>query len=77
MEFTAPQRESSGTLAQGPATGLGLAPLTLPVWNVQPWFGLAFIVLNYHRFTGFYYTALWMALLGTRDLVHGPRSEQN
>jgi hypothetical protein len=26
---------------------------------------------------GFYYTPSWMALLGMRDLVHGPRPEQN
>ena len=30
------------TLAQGPATGPGLAPLTLPVWAVKPWFGIGF-----------------------------------
>ena len=42
MELTAAHRESSGTLAQGPATGLSLAPLTLPVWAVEPWFGIGF-----------------------------------
>ena len=42
MELTSPHRESSGALAQGPATGLGLAPLTLPVWAVEPWFGGGF-----------------------------------
>ena len=26
---------------------------------------------------GFYYTPYWMAWLGMRDLVHGPRPEQN
>jgi hypothetical protein len=26
---------------------------------------------------GFYYAPSWMALLGMRDLVHGPRPEQN
>ena len=26
---------------------------------------------------GFYYTPSWMALLGMRGLVHGPRPEQN
>jgi hypothetical protein len=31
MELTAAHRESGGTLAQGPATGPGLAPNTLPV----------------------------------------------
>ena len=42
MELTAPHRESGGTLAQGPATGPGLAPNTLPVWAVKPWFGISF-----------------------------------
>jgi len=39
--------------------------------------GLAFIVLNYHRFMGFYNTPYWMALLGMRGLVHGPRPQKN
>ena len=39
--------------------------------------GLAFIVLTYRRFMGFYYTPFWMALLGMRDLVHGPRPKLN
>ena len=30
------------TLAQGPATGLGFAPNSLPVWAVEPWFGIGF-----------------------------------
>jgi len=30
-------------------------------------------VLNYHRFMGFYYTPFWIAWLGMRDLVLGPR----
>jgi hypothetical protein len=42
MELTAAHRESGGTLAQGPATGPGLAPNTLPVWAVKPWFGIVF-----------------------------------
>ena len=42
MELTAAHRESGGTLAQGPATGPGFAPLTLPVWAVKPWFGVGF-----------------------------------
>ena len=42
MELTAAHREPGGTLAQGPATGLSLAPLTLPVWAVKPWFGISF-----------------------------------
>ena len=42
MELTAPHRESSGTLAQSAPARFGLAPLTLPVWAVEPWFGLGF-----------------------------------
>ena len=42
MELTAPHRQSGGALAQGPATGLGLAPLTLPVWAVEPCFEISF-----------------------------------
>jgi hypothetical protein len=29
-------------LAQSTPAGLGLAPLTLPVWAVEPWFGIGF-----------------------------------
>ena len=42
MELTSPHRESSGALAQGPPTGLGFAPNTLPVWAIEPWFGIGF-----------------------------------
>ena len=42
MELTAPHRESSRPLAQGTPTGPKLAPLTLPVWAVEPWFGVGF-----------------------------------
>ena len=42
MELTAPHRESSRPLAQSPPAGLGLAPMTLPVWAVEPWFGVGF-----------------------------------
>ena len=76
MELTAAHRESGGALTGRTPARSGLAPLTLPVWAVEPCFlGLAFIVLNYHRFMGFYYTPYWMALLGMRGLVHGPRTE--
>jgi|GEM_PF-1471473 hypothetical protein len=30
------------TLAQSASPGPGLAPLTLPVWAVKPWFGISF-----------------------------------
>jgi len=36
---------------------------------------LFFIVLNYHRFMGFYYTPYWIALLVMCALVHGPWTE--
>ena len=42
MELTAAHRESSGTLAGRAPTRSGLAPLTLPVWAVEPWFGISF-----------------------------------
>ena len=42
MELTAAHRESSGTLAWRTSTGLGSAPNTLPVWAVEPWFGVGF-----------------------------------
>ena len=42
MELTAAHRESSRTLAQSTPTCLGLAPLTLPVWTVEPCFGICF-----------------------------------
>ena len=42
MELAAAHRESSGTLARRAAARSGLAPLTLPVWAVEPWFGIGF-----------------------------------
>ena len=42
MELTAAHRESSGTLTWRAPARSGLAPLTLPVWAVKPWFGISF-----------------------------------
>ena len=42
MELTAPHRESGGTLTWRTPARSGLAPLTLPVWAVKPWFGISF-----------------------------------
>ena len=42
MELTATHRESSGTLAGRAPARCGLAPLTLPVWAVEPWFRIGF-----------------------------------
>ena len=42
MELAAAHRESSGALARRAAARSGLAPLTLPVWAVEPWFGISF-----------------------------------
>ena len=75
MELTAAHRESGGTLAQGPATGPGLAPNTLPVWAVEPWFGVGFHCAQLSSVYGVLLYPIWMALLGMRDLVHGPWTE--
>ena len=42
MELTAPHRESSRPLTWRAPARSGLAPLTLPVWAVEPWFGIGF-----------------------------------
>ena len=42
MELTAAHRESSGALAWRASARSGLAPLALPVWTVEPWFGISF-----------------------------------
>ena len=42
MELTAPHRESGGSLAGCAPARSGLAPNTLPVWAVEPWFRISF-----------------------------------
>ena len=42
MELAAPHRASGGALAWRAPARSGLAPLTLPVWAVEPWFGISF-----------------------------------
>ena len=42
MELTAAHRQSSGALAWRPPARSGLATNTLPVWAVEPWFGVGF-----------------------------------
>ena len=42
MELTAPHRESGGALTGRTPARPGLAPNTLPVWAVEPWFGVGF-----------------------------------
>jgi len=42
MELTAAHRESGGALTWRTPARSGLAPLTLPVWAVEPWFGAGF-----------------------------------
>ena len=42
MELTTAHRESSGTLAGRAPARSGLTSLTLPVWAVEPWFGVGF-----------------------------------
>ena len=75
MELTAAHRESGGTLAQGPATGPGLAPNTLPVWAVEPWFGVGF---HCAHISSVYGVLLYPILDGfARHARLGPRTEQN
>jgi hypothetical protein len=42
MELTAAHRESGGALTWRTPARSGFAPLTLPVWPVEPWFGVGF-----------------------------------
>ena len=42
MKPTASHREPSGALAWRAPARSGLAPLTLPVWAIKPWFGIGF-----------------------------------
>ena len=42
MELTAAHRESGGALTWRTPARSGLAPMTLPVWAVKPWFGISF-----------------------------------
>jgi hypothetical protein len=87
MELTAPHREPSGTSTQSTSTGPGLAPLTLPVRTIKPWFGISFHstqistvlgVLLYPNLGG----VARHAWLGSRAVSReplglGPRPEQN
>ena len=75
MELTAPHRQSSGTLAQSASTGPGLAPNTLPVWAVKPWFGISF---HCAQLSSVYGVLLYPILDGfARHACLGPRTEQN
>ena len=72
MELTAAHRESGGTLAQSPATGPGFAPNTLPVWAVEPWFGVGF---HCAQLSSVYGVLLYPILDGfARHAWLGPRS---
>ena len=42
MELTAAHRESGGALTWRTPARSGLATNTLPVWAVEPWFGVGF-----------------------------------
>jgi len=60
------------TLTQSPATGLSLAPLTLPVWAVEPWFGIGF---HYAQLSSVYGVLLYPILDGfARHTWLGPRT---
>ena len=72
MELTAAHRESSGTLAQSTPAGSGLAPLTLPVWAVEPWFGIGF---HSAQLSSVYGVLLYPTLDGlARHALLGPRT---
>ena len=72
MELTAAHRESSGTLARRAAARSGLAPLTLPVWAVEPWFGISF---HYAQLSSVYGVLLYPILSGmARHAWLGPRT---
>ena len=59
-------------LAQSTPAGLGLAPLTLPVWAVEPWFGIGF---HYAQLSSVYGVLLYPILDGfARHAWLGPRT---
>ena len=63
------------TLAQSTSTRLGLAPDALPIWAVEPWFG---IVFHCAQLSSVYGVLLYPILDGfARHACLGPRTEQN
>ena len=72
MELTAAHRESGGALAWRTPARSGLAPLTLPVWAVEPWFGVGF---HYAQLSSVYGVLLYPILDGiARHARLGPRT---
>ena len=75
MELTAPHRESGGTLTWRTPARSGLAPLTLPVWAVKPWFGVGF---HSAQLSSVYGVLLYPILDSfARHAWLGPRTKQN
>ena len=75
MELTAAHRESGGTLAGRAPARLGLTSLTLPVWTIEPWFGVGF---HCAQLSSVYGGLLYPILSGVaRHAWLGPRTEQN
>jgi len=75
MELTAAHRESSGALAGRAPARSGLAPNTLPVRTVEPWFGISFHCAHISSIL----EVLLYPILGgvARCGWLGPRTEQN
>ena len=72
MELTAAHRESGGALTGRTPARSGLAPLTLPVWAVEPWFGVGF---HYAQLSSVYGVLLYPILDGiARHARLGPRT---
>ena len=72
MELTAPHRESGGALAWRASARSGLATNTLPVWAVEPWFGVGF---HYAQLSSVYGVLLYPILDGiARHARLGPRT---
>ena len=72
MELTAPHREPSGALAWRASARSGLATNTLPVWAVEPWFGVGF---HYAQLSSVYGVLLYPILDGfARHAWLGPRT---
>ena len=75
MSLTAAHSESSGTLAGRAPARCGLAPLTLPVWAVEPWFGIGF---HSAQLSSVYGVLLYPTLEGFAMHVWlGPRTKKN
>ena len=77
MELTAAHRESGGTLAWRAPARSGLAPLTLPVWTVEPCFGVGFHCAQLSSVCGVLLYPILGGVARCGCLGHGPRPQKN